>query len=242
MKKILLVLCVVAFAMLSLPTYALTLVEKDNGYVSISTTETKEVKPDTATISFAVETTDVNSKKAVEKNNQISNAMISSIKPLLSLEKKDTIQTVNYQLNPNYRVDKNGKSLLDNFTVINTIKIKTKNIENISSIIDVAVKNNVTNVDDIYFSCDDLDVYKSDLTKSALLKVKQMADATVSSLNEKVTGIKSLRVNSYQRTSNDRVMFKSLAASNAVGATTPIETGKVSISVTVDAEFYVKGK
>ena len=73
MKKLLMIL---AFAFLALPclsTNAETV--KNMGYISVNATETKEIVPNTANIIFSVETTDVDSKRASERNNQITSML-----------------------------------------------------------------------------------------------------------------------------------------------------------------------
>lgn len=242
MKKFIVILSVILFGMISLPSYAMTIVHKDKGYIEVSTTETREVKPDTASLLLSVLTTDTSPKNAVENNNQISTDLINSLKPLLALDKSDTIQTVNFELRPNYKTDKDGQSVFDNYTVKNIIKVKTKNIEILSSIIDTAVKNNATNIDDVSFSCEDLECCKTELTQTAFVKLKCMANEAAKSINESVCGVKSMKVDVYSQSSNGMNAYRSLAKSNmtAQSASVPIESGTVKINVTVDAAFYVK--
>ena len=69
MKKIFIILGVLLLSgfMLSMQSvYA-----KEVGYISVHVTETKDIAPNVATIIFGVETTDVDSKRAVERNKHL---------------------------------------------------------------------------------------------------------------------------------------------------------------------------
>ena len=151
MKKFLLMLGLALFVGSSVYAPVRASVNRDMGYISINATESREVVPNVVTISFGVETTDVDSKRAAERNNQISTNVINAIKTELISDKKAIVQTKNFNIRPNYKNNDYEDRIIKNYTVVNTIQVKTCDISKISGVIDVAVKNKVSNVDSINF-------------------------------------------------------------------------------------------
>lgn len=241
MKKFLLMLGLALFVGSSVYAPVRASVNRDMGYISINATESREVVPNVVTISFGVETTDVDSKRAAERNNQISTNVINAIKTELISDKKAIVQTKNFNIRPNYKNNDYEDRIIKNYTVVNTIQVKTCDISKISGVIDVAVKNKVSNVDSINFSLSDDDVLANDLVNKAVIKAKTQAKNVALAANKKIIGVKSLRVNVYQNTSSNGRLYKASSV-DSVGTSmsTPIETGKIKINASVDAEFYVK--
>lgn len=241
MKKFLLMLGLALFVGSSVYAPVRASVNRDMGYISINATESREVVPNVVTISFGVETTDVDSKRAAERNNQISTNVINAIKTELISDKKAIVQTKNFNIRPNYKNNDYEDRIIKNYTVVNTIQVKTCDISKISGVIDVAVKNKVSNVDSINFSLSDDDVLANDLVNKAVIKAKTQAKNVALAANKKIIGVKSLRVNVYQNTSSNGRLYKAPSV-DSVGTSmsTPIETGKIKMNASVDAEFYVK--
>lgn len=246
MKKILFILALALMINPITQTNAMTVVQKNMGVVSVNASESMDITPNTATINFSVETTDMDSKRASEINNQITTKVINALKQELLSDKKSYVQTKNFNLRPNYKNDSEKEVMvIKNYTAVNTIQVKTSDITKVSSLIDTAIKNNVSNVSGVSMTAEEYDQYTNELTQKALLKAKNLAQATVSALNQKVYGIKTLRVNTYQQSSNGMRLYKAAAMTDSVGetvsaASTPIEAGKIKLNVSVDAEFYVK--
>lgn len=241
MKKFLLMLGLALFVGSSVYAPVRASVNRDMGYISINATESREVVPNVVTISFGVETTDVDSKRAAERNNQISTNVINAIKTELISDKKAIVQTKNFNIRPNYKNNDYEDRIIKNYTVVNTIQVKTCDVSKISGVIDVAVKNKVSNVDSINFSLSDDDVLANDLVNKAVIKAKTQAKNVALAANKKIIGVKSLRVNVYQNTSSNGRLYKASSV-DSVGSSmsTPIETGKIKMNASVDAEFYVK--
>ena len=108
MKKLALLMALLMLGSFSAPAKALTITEKEMGYISVNTSASKEMSPDTARVSFSVETTAKTSKAASDQNKEITNKLIGALKPLIEIDKKDTIQTSNLNLRPDYSYDKNA--------------------------------------------------------------------------------------------------------------------------------------
>lgn len=243
MKKTALLLSILILSALCLPAAALNITEKELGYISVYATSTKDITPDTATISFAVETSAPDAKTASAKNKEISNKLMAALKPLIEIDKKDTIQTKNINLRPVYTYDKNGKRHFVNYTMSNSVEVKTKNLKVVPKLIDTAIANNVTNVSELNFYLENENQYCSTLINDASSKAKAMAKTTADSLGQRLNGIKRVNVNCGSSGYSPRMYEMSNMKANTVGGvadSTPVNPGKIKINATVNADFYVK--
>lgn len=221
---------------------AYTVVEKEMGFISVNASAIKEVEPDTASIAFAVETIAKDSKIAVAENKEITSNLILALKPLLAIDKDDVIQTRNFVLRPNYTYDKNNKKTFQNYSAVNTITVKTKNLDVVSKLIDTAVSHKASKVSELTFYVEDEAKYSNELAQTAINKAKETAKMTSQTLNQKLCGIRSVRVNVYQQNTfaAKNNVLTSAKGSSSNSENTPIEYGKINLQANVDAEFYVK--
>ena len=95
MKKL-----IVSFLTLLSLTMLANAVFAETGKITANATKSKYVNPDTATISFTVETQDKNSQKAVEINNEKVKSLVEVLKQQLT--ENEVIKTSSYNLSQNY--------------------------------------------------------------------------------------------------------------------------------------------
>lgn len=218
----------------SLPSDALTTIEKDMGFVSVNAKAVKEVSPDTASIKFSVDTKSIDSKNAIKQNKEDSSKLLDSLKVLLS-EENSSVQTTNFVLKPNYS-NQDGKKTFIDYSACNTIVVKTKEINKVSEIIDVATKNGATSISELNFYVENEKQFEGQLAKEALSDAKIIAELTASTLGQKVTGIRAVRVNIYPQPIQNATFLNAKQGNSSL----PIQKGKIKIQANVDAEFYVK--
>ena len=239
MKKFLVLAIFALFA--SLPTNAITVVEKDMGFISVNASASQEIAPDAASLSFSIESRAKDSKVAVENNKETASALILAVKPLLALDKSDSIQTSSFVLRPHYAYDKNGKKTFQNFSATNKVVVKTKNLDNVSKLIDIAAENNVINISELKFFIEDEQKYTGEIINEALSKAQKSAQMSAATLNQKVKGVRSVRVNTYQQNAYNQTYNGLANAKNPTDdASGSVEYGKIKLQANVDAEFYVK--
>lgn len=239
MKKFILILgLMLSFGLIN-QADAVTVVEKDMGFVSVNANASKEIVPDTASIRFTVQNSAKDSKSVVASNKENSSKLIGALKPMLAIDDNDIIQTKSFILKPNYTTDKSGNKTFVDYTATNIIYVKTKSIDKVADLIDVAMRNNATGVSDLNFYVENQKQFEGQLAKEALSNAKIIAELTASTLGQKVKGIRAVRVNIYPQGSNGAV-YLNAKSTVASGASAPIEYGKVKIQAHVDAEFYVK--
>lgn len=243
MKKLALLLAMLVLGTFAMPAKSITITEKEMGYISVNTTASKEMTPDTASISFAVETSAKTSKEAAALNTEITTNLISNLKPLLDIDKKDTIQTKNLNLRPEYTYDKNSKRTLAGYTMVNTVTLKTKKLSVVPKLVDTAVANKATNVSELRFYVENESNYVGKLVQEATENAKIISTLTADALNQKIVGLKTINVTwgpSYDNYDNVRMYNSVKSAGASAEKTTPVEPGKVKIQASVHAQFYVK--
>lgn len=226
------------FLLASVFALSVQAIEQDKGYVSVNQSLTKEVLPSQAEISISVETSGLVLQNVADENKNVSARVYASLKALLSPQ--DTIKTTDYSVKPQYIYNKENKRIFDKYIVSNTVLLKTKKLDSIALLIDTAVSQGATNISNLQFSAQDYEIAcneaLSELTKQAFSK----AGTVASSINAKVSGIKSINT-SCSQSDSQRPYYEYAAKtlSNYISST-PVESGKVKIYASVDASFYVK--
>lgn len=239
MKKILLTLTLLVTLFFVGIRANADIIDKEQGYISVSESATKEITPNQAEISIGIETSDISIQKATEDNKKIANKVYASLKALLSAE--DSIKTSNYSVYPQYIYTKDNKKVLNKYVVSNTVTVKTKQINLVSKFIDTAISQGATNVAGLEFSASDYEDNYNDLLAELTKKAYCKANAIAKSINSQVTGVKSINV-SCNSENNYRPMYAMAKAcsEDSTAVSTPIESGKLKINANVDAAFYVK--
>lgn len=235
MKKVLTMLLLVVFIGLSATAET---IEKEKGYISVSSSQTKELTPNQAEISIGIVTSDISVKKATEENKIIATKVYASLKPLLAAG--DYLKTSNFYAHPEYSYTKDNKKVLDKYVVSNTITIKTKKTDLVSKFIDTAISNGSTNIDNLQFLAVDYDNACNNALAELSKKAYAQAGTVAASINTQITGIKSIST-TCNADNNPRPYYAMMDKCNAGSAvSTPIESGKIKIYANVDASFYVK--
>lgn len=237
MKKFLVLFLLISVGLIGVSTMADT-VEKERGYISVNASATKEVAPNQAEIAIGIETTDKSLQKASENNKIIANKVYSTLKSSLGAD--DSIKTSDYSAKPQYIYTKDNKKILDSYLVSNVVTVKTKKLELVSSLIDTAIAQGATNVNNLQFSTVDYDSACSNALAELTKKAHSQASSVAKSINSQLTGIKS--INAICNPENNARPIYPMMMKTAVDSVsaTPIESGKIKIYANVDASFYVK--
>ena len=218
-------------------------VKKDAGFISLNASKSKEVEPNRARISFAVESIENEAQVAVSKNNEISNKIIKALKELTTIE-TDTIKTNNFSVRPNYAKALNGTRTIRNYTAINSVIVETKDITKVAKLIDTAIANGANRTDNLSYSFEGEKNECLSLYPLIMKELNEQASILATSSGSILDGIKHINAscNMDMPVSNGRFYAKNAMADGAIAETvsTPIEAGKVKVRVYVNAEYYVK--
>lgn len=213
----------------------------ENGYIDVYLTKTREVVPNKAEIVIGVETSNKSAKIASDENKKISNNIQLKIKTLIKEDKGDYIKTSNYSLSPR-TIYKDGKSIFDKYVAVNTITVYTKDLNAVSKIVDTAVANGATNINDLNFSISDYDDVCTEMMADLAGKAKARAEKLIAPTGSKVKGVKSMDANCSAQGNYPRVMYSmnKMEAGSAAMDSTPIQKGKVKLNASVNASFFIK--
>lgn len=234
-KKSIILLLLITACFVAKSTIADTI---EKGYISVSMSTTKEVSPNQAEISISVETSDKSLQVASENNKTIANKVYASLKSLLGAD--DYIKTSNYSARPQYIYTKDNKKNLDKYLVFNRVTVKTKKLDIVSKIIDTAIANGATTVENLTFVAADYDSACNEALTDITKKAYAQAGAIAKAADSMITGVKSINA-TCNPDNNPRPMY-AMAMKESVDnmSSTPIESGKIKVFANIDASFYVK--
>lgn len=140
--------------------------------VSVSGEGKAYAKPDVAIVSFGVHTEAQKSQDAVNKNNQIMNNVIKSIREA-GVEEKD-IQTTLYNLAPMYDYTQK-RIIFKGFSLDQQVQVKIRNFDKINDILDRAVANGANTIGDLSFDVDDMEKVRAEARAKAIAQAKEKA-------------------------------------------------------------------
>ena len=213
----------------------------EHGYISVSTQIVREVQPDFAEFNVSVETRNVNKDVAVQENNKTAEAIVQALKPLVGA---DGIKSERYSVNPQYRWEK-SKQIFENYYVNSTYSVKTRDLDRVPELINLALSNGATSTNGLRFSLKDKAKYYDAMYKEATLENQRKASNVAEALGRKLGAPKSISLSPVSRDSvypSPRVMkmMSAGAEANDAAVLAPVEEGLVKIDVTVDSKFYIK--
>ena len=99
----------------------------ERGYVSVYAEASEEAVPNMAKITLSVETSDKDITKVSEANKQAANNSIQAVKKLLDSQNGETVKTLAFNVNPEYRY-KDGQRIFVQYTARNSYEVKIKDI------------------------------------------------------------------------------------------------------------------
>ncbi len=217
--------------------------QKTAGYISLNGSETKEVEPNMAAITFAVENNANTAQAATEENNVISNNIITALKLIIDAN-TDTIKTTNFSVRPNYTTIA-GKRTIRNYSAVNSVTVTTKDITKVAKLIDTAIANGANRTNNLQFGIENPQQTCNELYPQVVKSLKSQATTLANALGTSLDGLKYMNVSCNADTvaNNGRFYMNKVAMDSAVGEaapSAPVESGKAKIRVFVNADFYVK--
>jgi len=209
--------------------------------ISVSGTAYETQVPDTAIITLGVETRAKDVTLATSQNSKKANQIISAVKPLLNIQRGDSIKTSSYTVRPYYEYNKSSqKNEIQGYIVENKVIVKTYNIQQIGNIIDKAIQNGANNVQNLDFSLENKDKCCQSVVQKAARSARAEAEALAAALGVKITGIKSVSSSCGGEFARPMAMYLKGSANKEMDAiSTPIEPGDMKIQGNVNIEFYI---
>lgn len=241
MKKFIISLAVLSIISFGIYNVSDAAVFDDKGKITAEANETKYVAPDTATISFSVETSDKNSQKAVDLNNQKMATITEAVKKLLSTN--ESVKTASYNLHQKYEYNNvTKKNVQVGYTVTNTLTVTLKDTKKAAKVIDIATQNGATSVSGLSFTIQNTDNVCRELTTKATQKAKKEAENILAALGKTIDTVVSINYSCNSQFHNAPRMYMAMdSVSNAKSAAgAAIEEGENKITAYVTIVFTIK--
>ncbi|AKB45581.1 SIMPL domain-containing protein [Methanosarcina vacuolata] len=207
--------------------------------ISISGYAEQKVIPDTATMNIGVVIQSETAKEATDKNAALMNAVIAELKAM-GLQDKE-IQTSYVSVYPVYNYDANDTQTIKGYSASNSVQVTTKNLDNLSEIIDRSTAAGANNIGSVSFSVSDdkQKQLREDLMNKAVADASSKATTLAKSLGVEINGVQT---SSVSETGVSGVDSKyDMQTETAAGAvSTPIQPGESTVSMSVQVTYYIE--
>ena len=112
----------------------------EKGIISVNISESKELTPNVAEITFSVKTNDAKSmQKAINDNKLIMTNAVKTLEQMINQQNGDYIKTSNFNATPKYYY-KDSKQIFSSYEVTNQIIVHTKSLDILGQMIDSGIK------------------------------------------------------------------------------------------------------
>lgn len=205
--------------------------------ISVTGEATMQLEPNMAEVRIGVvsEGRDV---RAIKADNDKRLRAIFDVLERVGVKKKD-IKTSNVQISPVYEYT-SGRRNLVKYQMSNYITVTITNLSTIEAVINEAVENGGNTLDNISFSHSDEDKLRDSLRVQAARNARIRAETLTGALDAKVVRVSSIKANA---SPNGFVVRGSRATSSMIvsqDASTPVGTGTLDLSATVDVIFEIE--
>lgn len=233
---IVLVVLAIAVALMAAVIYAGSVSssgQDEEHTLSISGSAEKKMTPDTASLSIGVVVQSPTANEASTKNAALMNAVISELKNM-GLQDNE-IQTSYVSIEPVYNYT--GTPTIVAYSASNTVQVTTKNLGNVSAIIDRSTAAGANQIGGITFSVSDdqQEAVRNELFQAAVADARSKADELASSLGIKVVGVQTASINDV---GSVQPVYRETAVAEATGST-PIQPGETTVSLSVQVTYIV---
>jgi len=201
-----------------------------NHTISVSGTGTVEVSPDIAYLNVGVTVENKDSTQAMDDLTVKANAIVEAEK--LAGVMKEDIKTTGLSLYPVRSYDPDtGKQTLEGYRASESFSIKAE-LSNAGKLLTIASKNGATDIQGIVFDVSNKDELKLKAIENAMKDTRAKADAALIGTSYKVTGIKTISVESAPIYPVYRDMLVKEAEANV-----PVEGGTIGVDANVSVVF-----
>lgn len=216
--------------------YSIGRAEKSERTMVIEAQGKVTIKPDIAVTSMGMVSEAATVAEAQKKNTEVMNKLIEKLKEL-SIEAKD-IQTVNYNVYPQYDYTQAEGQKLKGYQVSQNVTVKIRNLDNANKVLALAGEVGANNVSGLSFTVDDRDLYKNQALEQALQKVHQKALVRSRALGVRVVGVMSYSEYEGEQGGYGGPVAKSVEQS--LGANPAVESGSTEVVMNVTVTYEIR--
>ena len=202
--------------------------------VSISATGVVEKEPDIAIMTTGVQTEAKTAAQAVADNARKMTDVFKTVEAA-GVAKKD-MQTSNFSLSPRYDYSSRGAPpRVTGYTASNQLSITVRDLDDLGETMDAIVSAGSNTFGGLRFALDDPSGAQDEARRTAMTKARERAELYAAAAGLKVKRIVTIS-ESGGYNPGPMPMMQSRAI-EAADATTPIATGEVGYSITVNVMF-----
>lgn len=220
-----------------------TKVFAEQGYITVNASSQTELAPNIISFDIEIVTTAKDSmQKAVAENKTKSEKVYNALKKFTDNNKEDSLKTSTYNATPVYRYN-NNKKVLDYYQVTNTVKVNTKQVSEAGKMIDNAISNGATSVNNVSYNISAYENETNKLLADATKKARAQADSIAKALGTEISGVKSVSVSTSiagQTNSPRLYLAKANGTTETTDSSTNLEVGKMTLNARVNINFYIK--
>ncbi len=232
---IILVLGVTVFSVKSLPKNSEVAAESISldHTITVSGSGTINVVPDIAKLNFGIS---VQKKTASEAMDTLSEKASNVIATLTNAGvKKEDIKTTSINLRPVYQWDKDSrKNVLIGYEASESFTVDSS-IKKAGNLLTLAVNSGANKVYGISFDVSKKDALQNEAITKAMENAKKKAEASLKNTNYKITGIKTISIQSHNYYP---VIYRDLAGKSVENnVNVPVEGGSLTIKANVQVIF-----
>jgi uncharacterized protein YggE len=204
--------------------------------ISVSGTGDASGSPDLAVLDLGVSTEEKTVKEARDTAASAMNDVLSALKDDGVAEKD--VQTVQFRIEPEYEYP-DGKQVLRGFRVTNIVEAKVRDLDRVGEIIDDVAQagGDVVQVQSLRFTIEEPEDLRAEARKEAVADARARAE----DLAEQA-GVKLGKPISISETTAvpPSPFLEAIPSARGAQEATPIQTGELEVSVTVDVTFAIE--
>lgn len=203
--------------------------------ISVSGTGTAYSTPDVAKIDFGVRST-ARDLATSQKMNADAIAKIKTDLTVFEINPED-IQTINYNINPDYIYPASQKPALSGYTTYHFLRLTMRRLDTVDAILQTLGNSGATDISQISFTIEDPADVKNDAREKAIIAAKDMATQLAS-----LSGVTLGRIISIQEiTTPADTSFKTYdGMGGGMGGGPGVEQGSLSVTSTVTLTYSLK--
>lgn len=203
-----------------------------------------QVRPDRATVQFAVETTGTTAREATESNADAMDAVIRALRAA-GVAQED-IRTSGYSLYPEYamqtRDDPNAPPRIIGYRSSNQVSVRTGDLDSVGGLIDAGLAAGANRMNGVSFEVVDSEAAEADALTRAVRSARAQAETMASALGVRLGDVLDASTSSQPPQPIYRQMEMAFdgRVAMAAAAPTPIEPGQQTVRATASLVFAIQ--
>lgn len=195
-----------------------------------------KVAPDKATIRAGVLTEGKDASKTAAENTLKMTAVFDALNR--ASVPKSQIRTSQLSLSPRYDYENRKKPRIVGYSANNLITVTTKDLNQVSSIIDALIQAGSNNLQGVEFSLSDPDTAKAKVLEEAIKKARAKAQLVARSAGITLGPLQSINVDSSGNSAYNRNYDEIIVTASRGGEpSTPVSQGELSVKATVNLVY-----